>query len=46
VREAIRREYRFLTIDAGSMSRPIVGRHGFQLLTTAYECGLNLRKDA
>jgi GNAT superfamily N-acetyltransferase len=46
VQEAIRKGYQFLTIDAGSMSRPIVGRHGFQLLTTAYECGLNLRKDA
>ncbi|NIP23939.1 MAG: GNAT family N-acetyltransferase, partial [Phycisphaerae bacterium] len=40
VQEAIRRGYRFLTIDAGPMSRPIVARHGFQLLTTAYECNL------
>jgi GNAT superfamily N-acetyltransferase len=40
VQEAIRRGYRFLTIDAGSMSRPIVARHGFQLLATAYECSL------
>lgn len=40
VQEAIRRGYRFLTIDAGVMSRPIVTRHGFQLLTTAYECNL------
>lgn len=41
VQEAIRRGYRFLTIDASSMSRPIVERLGFQLLTTAYECNLN-----
>jgi GNAT superfamily N-acetyltransferase len=36
--EAIRRGYRFLTIDAGPMSRPIVARNGFQLLTIAHEC--------
>jgi len=40
VQEAIKRGYRFLTIDAGSMSRPIVARQGFRLLTTAYECSL------
>ncbi len=33
VQEAIRRGYRFLTIDAGPMSRPIVALHGFRLLT-------------
>jgi len=33
--EAVRRGYRFLTIDASPMSRPIVARHGFQLLTYA-----------
>ena len=38
VQEAIQRGYRFLTIDASPMSRPIVARHGFQLLTLAYEC--------
>jgi GNAT superfamily N-acetyltransferase len=36
--EAIRRGYRFLTIDASPMSRPIVARHGFQLLTYTYPC--------
>jgi hypothetical protein len=36
VQEAVRRGYRFLTINAGKMSRPIVERHGFQLLTYAY----------
>ncbi len=31
--EAIRRGYQFLTIDAGDMSRPIVGKQGFRLMT-------------
>ncbi len=38
VQEARRRGYRFLTIDASPMSRPIVARHGFQLLTYAHAC--------
>lgn len=38
VQEAIQRGYRFLTIDASPMSRPIVTKHGFQLLTLSYEC--------
>jgi hypothetical protein len=38
VQEAQRRGYRFLTIDAGPMSGPIVRRHGFQLLTRAWDC--------
>jgi hypothetical protein len=46
VQEAIQRGYRFLTIDAGSMSRPIVARHGFRLLTTAYECSLTPKNEA
>ena len=33
--EARRRGYRYLTIDAGDMSRPIVEKRGFELLTTA-----------
>ena len=38
VQEALRRGYRFLHVDAGDMSRPIVARHGFSLLvkTTPY----------
>ena len=36
--EAIRRGYRFLTVDAGPMSRPIVAKHGFELLTYGYAC--------
>lgn len=31
--EALQRGYRFLVIDASPMSRPIVERHGFQLIT-------------
>lgn len=38
VQEAMRRGYRFLTIDASPMSRPIVARHGFKLLTYAHAC--------
>ena len=38
VQEAIRRGYRFLTIDASPMSQPIVTKHGFQLLTYAHAC--------
>lgn len=36
--EAIRRGVRFLTIDASPMSRPIVGKLGFQLITMSYPC--------
>jgi len=36
--EAIQRGCRFLTIDASPMSRPIVARHGFQLLTLTHPC--------
>ncbi len=35
--EAIARGFQFLTIDAGEMSRPIVERFGFELLTMARE---------
>ncbi len=31
--EALRRGYRFLTVDASDMSRPILEKRGFQLLT-------------
>jgi len=37
-REAIARGYRFLTIDASPMSRPIVARHGFRLLALSNPC--------
>lgn len=36
--EAIRRGYRFLTIDASPMSRPIAEKHGFRLLTVSNPC--------
>ncbi|MBI3943492.1 MAG: GNAT family N-acetyltransferase [Chloroflexi bacterium] len=39
VQEAIRRGYRYLLINAGPMSQPIVARHGFQLLTFANSYG-------
>jgi hypothetical protein len=39
VQEAIARGYRFLTIEAGPMSRPIVAAHGFQLLATTWSYG-------
>lgn len=35
---AQRQGRRFLTVDAGSMSRPILEKSGFQQLTTAYRC--------
>lgn len=38
VQEAAARGYRFLTIDASPMSRPIAARHGFRLLTMAWPC--------
>ena len=37
VQEAIRRGDRYLMIEASPMSRPIVARHGFQLLTYAVD---------
>lgn len=36
--EAKRRGYRYVTIDAGPMSRPIVEKHGFRVLTYATAC--------
>jgi GNAT superfamily N-acetyltransferase len=38
IHEAQRRHYRYLTVDAGPMSRPILEKHGFQLLTHATAC--------
>jgi GNAT superfamily N-acetyltransferase len=38
LQEACRRGVRFLTIDASPMSRPIVQKHGFRLLTNTYPC--------
>jgi GNAT superfamily N-acetyltransferase len=36
--EALRRGVRFLTVDASPMSRPILEKYGFQLLTYAHAC--------
>lgn len=36
--EARERGYSYLTLDAGSMSRPIVARRGFRQLTTVTSC--------
>jgi hypothetical protein len=38
IQEAIQRGYRFVVIDASPMSRPIVAKHSFRLLTYAYAC--------
>jgi hypothetical protein len=38
VREARARGVPYLTIDAGNMSRPIVARHGFEVITYATAC--------
>ena len=38
IHEAQLRHYRYLTVDAGPMSRPILEKHGFQLLTRATAC--------
>jgi GNAT superfamily N-acetyltransferase len=43
--EARRRGYRFLTIDASPMSRPIVAKHGFQFLTFAHACNWHVVRD-
>jgi len=45
VQEAIQRGYRFLTIEASPMSRPIVAGHGFQLLTMTESYGWKGRGD-
>lgn len=38
VREARQRGYRFLTVDASPMSRPILEKHGFQFLGFSTPC--------
>jgi ribosomal protein S18 acetylase RimI-like enzyme len=37
-RDAQERGYRFLTVDAGPMSKPILARHGFVEIAVAYPC--------
>ena len=36
--EARQRGFRYLTVDAGDMSRPILEKRGFRLLTHATAC--------
>jgi GNAT superfamily N-acetyltransferase len=38
VTEALQRGVRYLSVDAGEMSRPIVERYGFTNLTDIYAC--------
>ena len=38
VQEAIRCGRRYLVVDAGSQSRPVVARHGFVHLTGIHAC--------
>jgi GNAT superfamily N-acetyltransferase len=38
LQEARARSFRYLTIDASPMSRPIVEKHGFQAISTATPC--------
>jgi len=38
VQEARLRGVPYLTVDAGSMSRPIAARHGFEIMTWATDC--------
>jgi hypothetical protein len=44
--EAWQRGFRFLTVDASPMSRPILERHGFQLLAFAYACKWHVKPGA
>ena len=37
LKEIRERGYRFAVVEAGSMSKPIVAKHGFQQLTTVYD---------
>jgi GNAT superfamily N-acetyltransferase len=37
LKEIRRRGYQFAVVEAGSMSKPIVAKHGFQHLTTVYD---------
>jgi hypothetical protein len=38
------RDYRIAVVEAGSMSRPIVARHGFQYLTTLFDYEWNAKE--
>jgi len=42
VDEVIRRDFRLLTVDAGDLSRPILGKLGFRVITHAQACRWHL----
>jgi predicted GNAT family acetyltransferase len=42
--EALKRGMRFLTVDASAMSRPILEKLGFKLLTISYPCQWRSKK--
>ena len=44
-REAAERGFRFLTIEAGNMSRPIVEKHGFTTISTMLEAEYKYQPD-
>jgi hypothetical protein len=44
LQEIRERAYRIAVVEAGSMSRPIVEKHGFQYLTTLYDYEWNTKK--
>ena len=45
VQEAQQRGMRYLAVDAGSMSRPIAERHGFEVITFTTDCHRNTKRD-
>jgi GNAT superfamily N-acetyltransferase len=42
--EAARQGRRYLTVDAGPMSRPIMGKYGFQVIDLSYPCNWSVNK--
>ena len=44
--QARQRGFRYLTIDASPMSRPIVAKHGFRFLTFAHACKWHVARSA
>ncbi len=44
IEEAKRRGYKYITIDASPMSRPIVARHGFRQLAVSNACDYEVRR--
>ncbi len=45
LQDALQQGFRYLTIDAGYMSRPIVAGYGFELLTLGHECDMKPETD-